>query len=71
MEEPVLFEFEINDFVQMQDPLIPGQWNRGVVLECGEGKKTYKVQRTLLYDKGRDFPAKSVRPLDYIEPKKY
>tara|TARA_B100001093_G_C26030686_1_gene677904 strand:- start:216 stop:428 length:213 start_codon:yes stop_codon:yes gene_type:complete len=70
MEEPIIFEFEVNEHVFVSDPLINGQWNRGIILECDKKKKVYKVQRTLLFDKGRLFPAKAIRPLDYIEPKK-
>lgn len=69
MEEQI-FEFEMNDQVQVVDPLISGQWNRGIIIEVGKNYKFYKVQRTLLFDKGRYYPAKSVRPLNYIEPKK-
>ena len=68
--EKQIFEFEINDQVQVVDPLIPGQWNRGIIIEVGKKKKSYKVQRTLLFDKGRFYPASAIRPLNYIEPKK-
>ena len=44
--EKQIFEFEINDQVQVVDPLIPGQWNRGIIIEIGKKRKSYKVQRT-------------------------
>jgi hypothetical protein len=70
MEEPIIFEFEVNEQVFVSDPLIIGQWNRGIILESDKKNKVYKVQRIMLFDKGRLFPAKNIRPLDYIEPKK-